>query len=111
MDTKRNNIYEFILEIVMANNLASVHKVESANFKKELLDFVRSTPIVKLVARPLNIDAQQPSQEEMIVDFEGFLLKVTEREELLRVQMAKPLNLPNGISTRAKSGGTSRIAK
>jgi hypothetical protein len=110
MNSKRN-IYEFILEIVMANNLASVHKVESANFKTELLDFVRSTAIAKLVARPLNVDAHQRSEEELVVDFESFLIKVANREELLRAKMAKPLNLPDGVTTRARSRDTSRIAK
>ena len=75
----RFSALEFVLEVLMANNLATMDRQSSEHFKSEMLD--REGYITH---GPIDVDDLQAIAEETQAVLRAFLAKVSNREEDVR---------------------------
>lgn len=101
-------LFEVVLEIVMANNLASVRQDESAQFKKDLLDLIVGKIRLPPGSGSVDVEDLHRAQEQMIVEFQVFLQKVADREESLRKRISSPTNQPQSKFIRKAYSGKLR---
>lgn len=76
----RLSALEFVLEVMMANHLSFMHEDDSETFKADLM--ARESYIKR---GPIDVTIMQLLEEETSKSLEGFLAKVSEREEQLRI--------------------------